>query len=225
MFEIQTLLAGLNPVLNYSLKRQLACLAEAMLSMSGRVTMLGLSRWTGSGGSYRTIPRFVNTHLNWPLIRWLFRRRHRQDENDTILIAGDEVNVTNSGKKTYGLGRCFSSLSGKTVPSLYFLNLSLISVKNRRSSPLIMEPVMPELIKSSKKIASTNEKSQKSKLGRPKGSQNQNRQPVELSKYLQLVPATIQSLLNLVNSEISLVYFTCAIFSPNYSVHQTHYVG
>jgi len=125
MSEIITLLGCLNPVLNYTLIRQLTCITEAMLAISGRVTMLGLSRWTSAGGSYRTIQRFFNTKINWPLIRWLFVRHHLQEKEDTILIAGDEVNVTKSGKKTYGLGRFFSSLYGKTVPSLYFLNLSL----------------------------------------------------------------------------------------------------
>jgi putative transposase len=33
---------------------------EAMLSMSGRVTMRGLSRWSDKGGSYRTIQRFFH---------------------------------------------------------------------------------------------------------------------------------------------------------------------
>ncbi len=104
MSEIITLLACLNPVLNETLMRQFASITEAMLAMSGRVTMLGLSRWTSYGGSYRTIQRFFNTKFNWPSIRWLFIRCHLQDENDTILIAGDEVNVTKSGKKTYGIG-------------------------------------------------------------------------------------------------------------------------
>jgi len=38
--------------------RRLSRIAQAMLSMSGRVTMLGLSRWAGKGGSYRTVQRF-----------------------------------------------------------------------------------------------------------------------------------------------------------------------
>jgi len=29
-----------------------------MLVMTGRVTMLGLARWAGKGGSYRTVQRF-----------------------------------------------------------------------------------------------------------------------------------------------------------------------
>jgi len=210
MSEIITLLACLNPILNYTLIRQLACIAEAMIAMSGRVTMLGLSRWTSFGGSYRTIQRFFNTKFNWPLIRWLFCRHHLLAKDDTILIAGDEVNVTKSGKKTHGLGRFFSSLYGKTVPSLYFLNLSLINVKNRRSSSIMMEQVMPDVIKSSKDLATEKgnaKKNKKAKSGRPLGSKNKNRKEVELSKYLQFVQATLKALLNLVNSDLSLVYF------------------
>jgi len=144
MFEIMPLLVCLKPVLNYTSIRQLACIAEAMLAMSGRVTMLGLSRWTSEGGSYRTIQRFFSTQFNWPAIRWLFARHHLlEDENDTIVIIGDEVNVTKSGKKTYGIGRFVSKLYGKAVPSLYFLNLTLLSVKNRRSSSIMMEQITP----------------------------------------------------------------------------------
>ena len=78
--------------------------------------------------------------LNSTGLQWLFARHHLlEDENDTVVIIGDEVNVTKSGKKTYGIGRFFSSLYGKAVPSLYFLNLTLLSVKNRRSSSIMME--------------------------------------------------------------------------------------
>ena len=44
--------------------RQLQIVAMAMLAMTGRVTMLGISRWAGEGGSYRTIQRFfqVRSH-------------------------------------------------------------------------------------------------------------------------------------------------------------------
>src|SRR5207245_1805845 len=45
--------------------RQLHRVTEAMLSMTGRVTMKGLSRWTDQGGSYRTVQRFFNTSISW----------------------------------------------------------------------------------------------------------------------------------------------------------------
>jgi len=181
MLEIMTFLGCLSPILSYPSIRQLGCISEAIFAMSGPITMLGISRWTSSGGSYRTIQRFFNTTLNWPVIRWLFVRHHLlQDKDDVILITDDEVNVTKSGKKTYGIGRFFSSLVGKVVPSVYFLNLSLTSVKNRRSSPIIMEQITPQITKSSK-----NKTVQKSggKTGRPKGSKNKNRKDVELSPY------------------------------------------
>lgn len=54
--------------------RQLGRVIEAMLSMSGRVTMRGLSRWAGKGGSDRTIQRFFNTSLHWCPLNWLLIR-------------------------------------------------------------------------------------------------------------------------------------------------------
>jgi len=36
---------------------------EATLSMTGRVTMLGISRWTEKGGSYRTVQRFIIAYV------------------------------------------------------------------------------------------------------------------------------------------------------------------
>jgi putative transposase len=37
---------------------QLIVIVEAMLAMTGGVTMLGIFRWTEKGGSYRTLQRF-----------------------------------------------------------------------------------------------------------------------------------------------------------------------
>ena len=34
-----------------------------MLTMTGRVTMLGISRWAEKGGSYRTTQRFFNKQI------------------------------------------------------------------------------------------------------------------------------------------------------------------
>lgn len=41
--------------------RQFSRIALAMLAMTGRVTMLGIARWTADGGSYRTVQRFFST--------------------------------------------------------------------------------------------------------------------------------------------------------------------
>jgi len=50
----------------------------------------------------------------------------------------NETTVTKSGKKTYGLGRFFSSIYGRAVPGLEFFSLSLISVKRHKAYPILM---------------------------------------------------------------------------------------
>ena len=110
MPDIMMVLAGLSHGLNATTLRRLATIVKALLSMTGQVTMLGLSRWSESGGSYRTIQRFFNTKIAWGKVHWLIIRQHLLDPSEVLLMAGDEVVVTKSGKKTYGLDRFFSSL-------------------------------------------------------------------------------------------------------------------
>jgi len=69
------------------------------------------------------------------------------------------------------------------VPSLSFLSLSLLSVKNHRSYPVMMEPIIQE--KSSDDLPKSVDKTpKKGKKGRPTGSCNKNRKEVELSNHL-----------------------------------------
>ena len=124
MPDIMSLLACLSQCLDATTRRQLCRVTEAMLSMTGRVTMRGIARWTDKGGSYRTVQRFFNTAMNWVTLQWVLLRHHLLDPDDVILTAGDHVVVTKSGKQTYGLDRFFSSLYGKAVPGLCFLSLS-----------------------------------------------------------------------------------------------------
>jgi len=65
MPDIMVLFACLSQYIEPIALRQLGRVIEAMLAMSGRVTMRGLSRWAGKGGSYRPIPRFFKTRLSW----------------------------------------------------------------------------------------------------------------------------------------------------------------
>ena len=60
MPDIMGLLACLSQCIEPTPLRQLGRVTEAMLAMSGRVTMRGLSRWSDKGGSYRTLQRFFN---------------------------------------------------------------------------------------------------------------------------------------------------------------------
>ena len=55
---IVALLQCLQPAVSTTTLRQFSCIVVALLVMTGRVTMLGISRWAGQGGSYRTVQRF-----------------------------------------------------------------------------------------------------------------------------------------------------------------------
>jgi putative transposase len=202
MPDIMVVLCCLSQCLDATTLRQLCRVSEAMLSMSGRVTMRGISRWTNKGGSYRTIQRFFYTHMSWLTLQWTLICHHLLDPDDTILVAGDHVVVTKSGKKTYGLDRFFSSLYGKAVPGLCFLTLSLISVKRRTSYPVLSEQVekAPEAQQPAKKKST-------SQRGRPKGSKNRNRRDVDLSPSLRFMQAHLARLLEQIGTHLKVVYF------------------
>jgi putative transposase len=61
MIDILALFQCLQPLLAATTLKQFSLIAFAMLVMTGRVTMLGMSRWAGKGGSYRTVQRFFYT--------------------------------------------------------------------------------------------------------------------------------------------------------------------
>ena len=102
MPDIMVLLACLSQCVEPTPLRQRGRVIEAMLSMSGRVTMRGLSRWAGKGGSYRTIQRFFNTSLHWCHLNWLLIRHHVLDTDAVVLMSGDHGVVTKAGKRTSG---------------------------------------------------------------------------------------------------------------------------
>ena len=204
MPDIMVLFACLSQYLEPAALRQLGRVVEAMLAMSGRVTMRGLSRWSGKGGSYRTIQRFFNTSLSWGHLQWLLIRQHLLDVDDVVVMSGDYVVVTKAGKTTYGLDRFFSSLYGKAVPGLCFLSLSLLSVKRRTSYPVVTEQVAKagEAV-----VPAQSPKKTKGQRGRPPGSKNRNRRDVELSPSLRFLQEHIKSLLQQIGDACKVVYF------------------
>jgi hypothetical protein len=203
MPDIMVLLACVSQYIEPTPFRQLGRVIEAMLSMSGRVTMRGLSRWCGKGGSYRTIQRLFNTSVHWCHLQWLLIRHHLLDADDVVLMSGDHVVVTKSGKTTYGLERFFSSLYGKTVPGLCFLSLSLLSVKRRASYPVLIEQVEKPCAP-----AMQDQPQQKpgGQRGRPKGSKNRHRREVELSPSLCFIQKHIKRLLKQSGDAFKVVY-------------------
>jgi putative transposase len=155
-------------------------------------------------GSYRTIQRVFNTSLHWCQLNWLLIRHHLLDADDVVLMSGDHVVVTKSGKTTYGLDRFFSSLYGKAVPGLCFLSLSLLSVKRRTSYPVVTEQVSQPCETS---VQERSKKKAGGPRGRPKGSQNRNRREVALSPSLCFIQNHIKRLLEHIGDACKVVYF------------------
>ena len=100
MQEIIALFTVFSPHLPTSTLRQLTQVVFALLAMTGRVTMLNISRWTSQGGSYRTIQRLFNTVLPWSLLYWMFFSTHLFDPEGVYILAADETIKSKSGKPT-----------------------------------------------------------------------------------------------------------------------------
>jgi putative transposase len=127
--NILALLQCIQPELSKTDLRRLSRITQAMLSMSGRVTMLGLSRWAGTGGSYRTVQRFFNAAICWPKIFFRFFMRHLFLPGTEYFLVSDESVVTKSGKETHGLDHFFSGLLNKVVKGIAIFSLSLVSAQ------------------------------------------------------------------------------------------------
>lgn len=152
--EIIYLLHSINHLYTKTTGRQLTHIIEAMLAMTGRVTMLGISRWTESGGSYRTIQRFFSKPILWAHLNFHLFVAHRYSPEDEVALAGDHTVVTKSGKETHGLDYFFSSIHTKAVKGLEFFSLSLINVSRRDSSPIMMK----QTIRPEKSVQATSKK-------------------------------------------------------------------
>lgn len=209
--DIFALFRCLQPHLTATTLRQFSRIVLAMLVMTGRVTMLGISRWAGKGGSYRTVQRFFSQALPWAMLFWVFFRQHVYRLGDVYLLAGDEVVVTKAGKHTYGLDRCFASLYSKVVPGLSFFALSLVSVQERRSFPIRVE----QIIRSDAEKAASKAKAEARKQppstakrgpGRPKGSKNKAKAAVTLTPELVRIKSMLESLLHLITPCIPVTY-------------------
>ena len=216
MAEIIALFAIFNQHLSSTPLRQLGRVVFGVLAMTGRVTMRNISRWTPKGGSYRTVQRFFNTVIPWGTLCWLFFQEHLLRAESTYILAGDETVVPKSGQATYGLGRFFSSVDGKTVPGLSCLALSLVSVEDRRAYPMRIEQVLrapsgvPAAGASAVSEAPPTKAGSQSSLdpprGRPKGSRNKDKTQVVLSDTLKHLQRMIKALMADIAKTLSVKY-------------------
>ena len=197
--DIVALCQCLRPHVTATTLRHLSRIVAALLVMTGRVTMLGLSRWAGPGGSYRTVQRFFSQALPWAMLFWVFFRQHVYRADEVYLLVGDEVVATKAGKHTHGLDRCFASLYGKPVPGLAFFTLSLVSTQQRRSFPIRVEQVVrSEAEKAASKAKAARKKqtpsTAKRRPGRPKGRKNPPKADVPLTPELWRITGMLGAL-------------------------------
>jgi hypothetical protein len=182
--------------------------------------MLGLSRWTDKGGSYRTIQRFYHTVLPWTKMLWTFFVQLIWQPEDEYILAGDEVVASKAGKKTYGLDRFFSSLQQRPIRGLSFFTFSVVNVHEEQSYPIQVTQIM----KSAEEKAASQAKAQQKKIksaadtypggrcqrkrkpGRPKGSKNKDKQEVVLSAELVRIQKALQAVLETIRTVLSLKY-------------------
>ncbi len=192
-----------------------------MLAMTGRVTMLGLSRWAGTGGSYRTVFRFYHTLIPWAQVLWQFFRQTLLQQAEVYILAGDECVVSKAGHQTYGLDHFFSGLQQKVIPSLSFFVLSLVSVQQRHSYPLSVQQTIrtaeeKAVLQAKKAAKQAKADKPKRKRGRPKGSKNKKKEEVTLSPELIRIQQMVQALLKLIGSIIRPVYLALDGHFGNY---------
>jgi putative transposase len=229
--DIVALFQCLRPSLPSTTWRQLSRIAVALLVMTGRVTMLGLSRWAGKGGSYRTVQRFFSTVIPWAILLWVLFRHHGYCPDDVYLAAGDDVIVTKAGTHPHGLDRFFASLYGKPVPGLAFFTLSLVRVQNRRSFPMRVEQVVrsdAEKAASQAKAAAKKPKAPcaKRRPGRPQGSKNKPKADGTCTPELRRIAGWLDALLHLIAGVIPLTYLVLdGHFGNHNALHMARQCG
>jgi putative transposase len=205
--DILTLLACCSTLTSATAVRRLAVIAEAMLAMTGRVTMLNLARWSEKGGSQRTVQRFYASALPWAEMLSEFFRRHLFDPNDDYILGGDATTVTKAGQQTHGIDRFFSGVLGHVVKGLEFFVFSLISVERRKSYPLMIgqsvrsaaEKATLKQRRELRQAQARHKKKPRKKLrGRPKGVKNKTREKLGLSPELLRINGLLKRILQLV---------------------------
>jgi len=173
---MEAIITRLNGIIDKSFQKKLIAIIEAILSMSGRVTMLSISRWN-SDYSYRSIERFFDMRIDWLQLKWGLIKDVLGDE---LIMVADESTITKAGKKTFGVGRNYSGLLGKAVNSIQIVTFAIVNVKKRRSFPIFTRQLQ-------KRRNKQEGKKKHDKRGRPKGSKNKNNQDSQLTGLFRVI--------------------------------------
>jgi putative transposase len=216
MPEIVALLQVIAPLVSKTTLRQMSHVIYGLLVTTRRITMLEISRWTESGGSYRTLQRWYHTGVPWLQVMWLFFTQRLWHAGHDYIAAGDEVVVGKAGHETYGLGRFFSSLQQRVIPGLSFFAFSLIDVQERQSYPLHVAQVIKDEPAPKPKVKVPKAKPEKRRAGRPKGSKTKTGNPPDLSPELVRIQPMLQAFLSILGGVVRVSYLALDGHFGNY---------
>lgn len=216
MPEILALLQIVTPLISKTTLRQMGHVIYGILISTRRITMLEISRWTESGGSYRTLQRWYHSSVPWLSVMWVLFTEHLWRSGHEYIAAGDEVVFGKAGKETYGLGRFFSSLQQRAIPGLSFFAFSLIDVQDRHSYPIQVAQVIKAQPEKKKQDKAPKVKPEKRRRGRPKGSKNKTDHQPPLSPELLRIQPVIQTFLATLVGVVSVQYLALDGHFGNY---------
>ena len=93
-------------MVSLTILHQLSHVIYGLLVSPGRITMLEISRWTETGGSYRTIQRLYHSSVRWLQVQWIFFTNRLQKPGHEYITAGDEVVFGKAGTATPFVSQC-----------------------------------------------------------------------------------------------------------------------
>jgi DDE superfamily endonuclease len=193
----------LRPHVTATTRRQFSRIAWARLVMPGRVTLLGISRWAGTGGRYRTVQRLFSQALPWAMLCWVFFRQHVYRPEEVYRLAGDAVVVTTAGKHPDGRDRFFARLYGKPIPGFAVFAFSRVSVQARRAFPVrVAQGVRSEAAQAASQAKAAAQPQHPStpwrRSGRPKGSRSKRHAAVPRTPAWSRLTALLDAVLTLI---------------------------
>lgn len=165
--------------------KQLISSAIAILTMTGRVTMLSISRW--SSMSYKTVGRFLDKKIDWLNLNYSMIK---DDIEEDFIIGADECTVSKSGYLTHNIGYFYSGLQKRAIKGIQFLAFSIINPKEKRSYPLFVKQLKQQEAKEKAKP----KKTKNQKAGRPKGSKNRTKENIELTGIYKIINSCLNEI-------------------------------
>ena len=179
MLELQPIIMSLSPALGSNIVIIEQIIKSIYCISSGGVTMKNMSRWTGKGGSYRSIQRFFAQPIDWLWLNMLLLKLLivGTPDEQAYVLAVDEVVEDKAGKHTFGVNWFYSSIAGKVIRSLSHHVISLVNTQKQSSFVLHYEQTEKPAKKPGKKNKQKQAKPKtaavkKKPVGRPKGSKN-----------------------------------------------------